>query len=100
MRDKDIGGMVQRLTPLIDAWYLCDLPLPRAASADELAGLVQPRLPAGAAAPSRHPAPGDALRAALSAADPADRIVVFGSFLTVGGVLKDGVPRTRTAHSG
>ena len=100
MRDKDIGGMVQRLTPLIDAWYLCDLPLPRAAGAAELAGLVQARLPAGAAPPSRHAAPSDALRAALSAADPADRIVVFGSFLTVGGVLKDGVPRTRTAHSG
>ena len=46
---------------------------------------------------NRHPA---ALRAALAAADPADRIVVFGSFLCVGGVLKDGVPRTRTAHGG
>lgn len=100
MRDKDIGGMVQRLSPLIEAWYLCDLPLPRAASADQLAGLVQPHLPQGAPPPSRHAAPGAALQAALSAADPADRIVVFGSFLTVGGVLKDGVPRTRTAHSG
>jgi dihydrofolate synthase/folylpolyglutamate synthase len=36
----------------------------------------------------------------MAAADPADRIVVFGSFLCVGGVLKDGVPRTRGAHSG
>ncbi len=30
-----------------------------------------------------------------AAADPADRIVVFGSFLTVGGVLQDGLPRLR-----
>ena len=30
---------------------------------------------------------------AAAEADPADRIVVFGSFYTVGGVLKDGVPR-------
>jgi dihydrofolate synthase/folylpolyglutamate synthase len=41
-----------------------------------------------------------ALAAALAAADPADRIIVFGSFLCVGGVLKDGVPRTRSAHGG
>ena len=35
---------------------------------------------------------------AIDAADPADRIVVFGSFYTVGGVLKDGLPRLRAAH--
>ena len=40
----------------------------------------------------------DALRAAVSAADPADRIVVFGSFYTVGGVLQDGVPRMSAKH--
>jgi dihydrofolate synthase/folylpolyglutamate synthase len=31
-------------------------------------------------------------------ADPADRIVVFGSFYTVGGVMKDGVPRLAARH--
>jgi dihydrofolate synthase/folylpolyglutamate synthase len=41
-----------------------------------------------------------ALRAAAAAADPADRIVVFGSFYTVGGVLKDGVPRLQAKHLG
>jgi folylpolyglutamate synthase/dihydropteroate synthase len=35
---------------------------------------------------------------ALSRSDPTDRIVVFGSFLTVGGVLKHGVPRLGSAH--
>ena len=39
-----------------------------------------------------------ALQAAISAADPTDRIVVFGSFYTVGGVLKDGVPRLQARH--
>jgi dihydrofolate synthase/folylpolyglutamate synthase len=96
MRDKDIAGMVARLAALVDHWYLTDLPLPRAASAEEL----QSQLPALAHAPSRHESPSAALRAALAAADPADRIVVFGSFLCVGGVLKEGVPRTRTVHSG
>ena len=98
MHDKDIAGMVARLAPLIDRWYLTDLPLPRAAKAEELERIVCARLPAQQ--PSRHASPSDALRAAMAAADPADRIVVFGSFLCVGGVLKDGVPRTRGAHSG
>jgi dihydrofolate synthase/folylpolyglutamate synthase len=39
-----------------------------------------------------------ALQAAINAADPADRIVVFGSFYTVGGVLKDGIPRLQAKH--
>ena len=98
MHDKDIAGMVSRLAPLVDHWYLSDLPLPRAAKAEELERIVRAQLPAQQ--PSRHASPSDALRAALAAADPADRIVVFGSFLCVGGVLKDGVPRTRGAHSG
>jgi dihydrofolate synthase/folylpolyglutamate synthase len=98
MHDKDIAGMVARLAPLIDHWYLTDLPLPRAAKAEELERIVRTQLPAQQ--PSRHASPSQALRAALAAADPADRIVVFGSFLCVGGVLKDGVPRTRGAHSG
>jgi dihydrofolate synthase/folylpolyglutamate synthase len=34
----------------------------------------------------------------MAAANPADRIVVFGSFYTVGGVLKDGVPRLQAKH--
>ncbi|MFY8054099.1 MAG: bifunctional folylpolyglutamate synthase/dihydrofolate synthase, partial [Limnohabitans sp.] len=47
---------------------------------------------------STHPDPQAALQAAVSAADPADRIVVFGSFFTVGGVLKDGIPRLGAPH--
>jgi dihydrofolate synthase/folylpolyglutamate synthase len=100
MRDKDIAGMVARLAALVDHWYLSDLPLPRAASTEELERLLRSQLPALDQAPSRHASPSAALRAALAAADPADRILVFGSFLCVGGVLKDGVPRTRTVHSG
>ena len=100
MHDKDIAGMVTRLAALVDRWYLSDLPLPRAASAEELERTLRAMLPTQAEPPSRHESPSAALRAALAAADPADRIVVFGSFLCVGGVLKDGVPRTRTAHSG
>ena len=41
-----------------------------------------------------------ALQAAVAAADPADRIVVFGSFYTVGGVLINGTPRLHAKHLG
>ena len=38
------------------------------------------------------------LQAAIDEADPADRIVVFGSFFTVGGVLVHGTPRLQAKH--
>jgi dihydrofolate synthase/folylpolyglutamate synthase len=38
--------------------------------------------------------------AALGEADPADRIVVFGSFYTVGAVLEEGLPRRAAKHVG
>jgi dihydrofolate synthase/folylpolyglutamate synthase len=41
-----------------------------------------------------------ALHKALAGADPADRILVFGSFYTVGGVLQQGLPRLGAAHLG
>jgi dihydrofolate synthase/folylpolyglutamate synthase len=42
--------------------------------------------------------PESALQSALANADPADRIVVFGSFYAVGSVVKDGVPRLQAKH--
>jgi dihydrofolate synthase/folylpolyglutamate synthase len=53
----------------------------------------------GAPAVHHHADPAAALAAALAAADPADRIVVFGSFYTVGGVLKAGLPRLGAPHA-
>ena len=49
---------------------------------------------------STHPDPMAALQAAIEAANPADRIVVFGSFYTVGGVLVNGIPRLNAKHLG
>jgi dihydrofolate synthase/folylpolyglutamate synthase len=98
MHDKDLDGVVQRLAPLVDAWYCTDLPLPRAASAQVLAERVRAALPAGQPV-TTHATPSAALTSALGAADPADRILVFGSFLTVGGVLKEGLPRLGAMHT-
>ena len=97
MRDKDLAGVIARVAPLIDAWYCTDLPLPRAASAAHLARHIGELRPG--AATSTHVDPSTALAAALEAADPADRILVFGSFLTVGGVLRQGLPRLGARHA-
>jgi dihydrofolate synthase/folylpolyglutamate synthase len=103
MHDKDIAAVVAQLAPLVDAWHCCELPTPRAARAAELAAKV--REVAGARAGHdfevhEHAGPAEALRAVAAAADPADRIVVFGSFYTVGGVMKDGLPRLTARHVG
>ena len=103
MRDKDIAGLVGPLLPLVDSWHCCSLPLARAAPADELAALLR-RLAAGRQggepAVHTHEGPARALQAAAAGADPADRIVIFGSFHTVGGVLRSGLPRFGAPHLG
>jgi dihydrofolate synthase/folylpolyglutamate synthase len=105
MADKDLGPMLLKIGPLIDRWYLTDLPTSRAETAANLqkklqalqvvAGGTQREVPT-----SLHTNPQEALDAAVQAADPADRIVVFGSFYTVGEVLKDGPPRLHAKHLG
>ncbi len=101
MHDKDIPSLLARIVPLVDVWHCTDLPPARAAKAGELADLVRAAAAGrigGAPAIHTHAGPAEALRAAAAAADPADRIVVFGSFHTVGGVLKDGLPRFTAPH--
>jgi dihydrofolate synthase/folylpolyglutamate synthase len=104
MRDKDLRPMLARMAPLVDAWHFCDLDTPRALTAEGMAALwdeVRAGRQDGREVPvARHAGPSQALQAALAAADPADRIVVFGSFYTVGGVLKAGLPRLGGAHTG
>ena len=97
MADKDLRAIVERMVPLVDAWYCTDLPLPRAASASQLAAIVRDASPKSPV--SEHAAPAVALANALERADPADRILVFGSFLTVGGVLRQGLPRLAAKHA-
>jgi dihydrofolate synthase / folylpolyglutamate synthase len=98
MADKDLLPMLQKVNPMIDRWYFTDLPLPRAAKATDLQQAWQVQNNRSDSASSVHKEPMQALQAAIDAADPADRIVVFGSFYTVGGVLKDGIPRLQAKH--
>ncbi len=99
MADKDLAQIFGKIAHLVDHWYFCDLEIPRAAKAAALAAQFQALRVQGTfqtppeVTVSEHAGPLAALAAAAEAADPADRILVFGSFFTVGGVLKNGVPR-------
>jgi len=101
MRDKDVAAILEKMAPLVDSWHFTDLPTARAARADELAASLAtvPGLRKEVTV-SSHATPGEALAAARAAADPVDRIVVFGSFYTVGGVLAQGLPRQGSRHTG
>ncbi len=100
MRDKDIDAILRRMLPLVDAWHFTSLPSARAASADELAArLMAVREATSSATVETHADPSSALAAARAAADPADRIVVFGSFYTVGGVMEHGLPERTGRHA-
>jgi len=92
MRDKDLAQVVRPLLPLVTRWHVCGLPTPRAATVQELQQHLQGADVMG------HANPHQALQAAVSEADPADRILVFGSFWTVGGVTAQGLPRLGSAH--
>jgi dihydrofolate synthase/folylpolyglutamate synthase len=88
MHDKDIDGVIKAMAGQVDHWCLAGLPSPRAASAAELAAKVQ------AIEPDMHEKtvnifadPAAAFANAMSRAGENDRIVVFGSFLTVAGVM-------------
>ena len=93
MQDKDIDGIVAQLKGQIDHWCLTDLPLPRAASAE----LIREKLlAAGVVASTASDAecsiqcfenPANAFANATGRAGENDRIAVFGSFLTVAGVM-------------
>ncbi len=100
MADKDLAPMLARVGPLMDRWYMTDLPTPRAATGADLAARWAAQNKRSDASAQSFNSPQAALQAAIAAADPADRIVVFGSFYTVGGVLKDGVPRLVAKHLG
>jgi dihydrofolate synthase/folylpolyglutamate synthase len=80
LRDKDVAAVLTELKPRITRWHLASLPGPRGASAAELAAHVQGKV-------HQYETPSEAFAAARAAAEESDKIVVFGSFLTVGEVM-------------
>jgi dihydrofolate synthase/folylpolyglutamate synthase len=81
LKDKDIAGVVRAMAPRVSRWHLATLPGPRGADARLLSRVLRElavRAPA-----TEHASVGDALAAARNEAGENDKIVVFGSFLTV-----------------
>ena len=86
MADKAIDTMLAQLAPDFDRWHLGDLSGERAMSTDALSA----RLTAlNATVEITDGSIAEALQAALKASQSGDRIVVFGSFVTVAETLCD-----------
>jgi dihydrofolate synthase/folylpolyglutamate synthase len=99
MRDKDIEGITRHLLKRVDHWHLVALPIARASdpatirAALNRSGFVEDEHHSVAL----HGDPVSAFERVRALAEAGDRIVVFGSFLTVGAVL-DFLHSTRAAH--
>ncbi len=84
LMDKDAGAVAGALAPLIDEWIVCALSGPRGGSAQQLAqrlGLDARRLTLADSVIA-------GCEIARARALPGDRVVVFGSFHTVGPALQ------------
>jgi dihydrofolate synthase/folylpolyglutamate synthase len=86
LADKDVDGVVAAMRGVVDRWTVAPLPGPRGSTAEALAGaLRRGGVPDDRIATA--PDVAHAWRAARGAAGETDRIVAFGSFLTVAAAL-------------
>ncbi|HQR70003.1 MAG TPA: bifunctional tetrahydrofolate synthase/dihydrofolate synthase [Burkholderiaceae bacterium] len=87
LRDKDIAGVVAKLGSRIDHWHVGPTAGVRGTSAAELAALLRASGVADRAI-TEHGSIGEACLAARRAASADDRILAFGSFLTVADAMR------------
>ncbi len=81
LNDKDIAGVVRAMAQRVTRWHLATLRGPRGADSRLLAGIfleLKIKTPV-----TEHGSVAEALAAARKEAGENDKIVVFGSFLTV-----------------
>jgi dihydrofolate synthase/folylpolyglutamate synthase len=89
MSDKDIEGVIRPMLGVVDYWHCVDLPLPRAAKASQLMGVleslgVKNTTESGVEVCA---SVASAYQKTIESASQNDRILVFGSFLTVSAVM-------------
>ena len=82
--DKDAGAIARLVGPVVDHWILCAVPGPRGTSAAELARRMS--LPESGATLAESVEQG--CEVARATAKPGDRVLVFGSFHTVGPAMQ------------
>lgn len=96
MRDKDINGILNQLYNQIDYWCVTDLQESRAASATQLKDMLhhinltqnKKTYKTSICAIMTFQTPTMAFEHAIAMANKTDRIIVFGSFLTVADIMK------------
>jgi dihydrofolate synthase/folylpolyglutamate synthase len=84
LQDKDAPAIARVLAGSADLWIACALPGPRGASAAELAARLAPAIQVAEQAASV----GEGCARARTLARPGDRVLVFGSFVTVTAALE------------
>jgi dihydrofolate synthase/folylpolyglutamate synthase len=89
LQDKDVTGVIAASAESVDCWWLADLSGPRGQTAARLAEQLQQTL-SNPCIGGQYSTVELALSAARQALQGGDRIVVFGSFLTVAAVLSAG----------
>jgi dihydrofolate synthase/folylpolyglutamate synthase len=85
LEDKDIDGVIDALSERVTHWLPCTLEGRRAASADFLAGRLRAR---EMQVVGEFASPAAALACAQEKAGEGDRILAFGSFLTVAAAMQ------------
>jgi dihydrofolate synthase/folylpolyglutamate synthase len=86
LKDKPLVDVMRVMSPVVDEWHVAGLPTPRSASGEQLLAALTA---AGSRQPATaHPDIATAYAAACGRAEDTDRIVVFGSFYTVGAILR------------
>lgn len=87
LADKDVEGVAARMAARVGRWLPCTLPGPRGLDAGTLAARLRAAGVENGAIVDGFTSPAAAFARARESAAPNDRIVAFGSFLTVAGVL-------------
>ena len=94
--DKDAGAIARLVGPVVDHWILCAIPGPRGTSAEDLAKTMS--LPDSRTTLAASVEAG--CEVARATAKPGDRVLVFGSFHTVGPALQWLGPAAGKLYSG
>lgn len=84
LADKELSATLQHLKGIVDDWYPAGLAVPRGADS---AAMQQALDDVGEGGGAGYNTVSEALDAARQRAQPADRIVIFGSFYTVAEVM-------------
>ena len=88
LRDKDAAGVVEELKDRVDRWYPAPTSGPRGMDARTLASVMRKDAAVAGRFDSCFESVREALAAARAAAGPDDRIIVFGSFVTVADAMR------------